>query len=88
MYFEEQKMKKQENAVLLTKEQKKRAVSDIKEYIEKNFEIEIGNLQSEIFLDFITEKIGVYYYNKAISDSLSFMMEKAEDLYLLMKDEN
>lgn len=81
-------MKKQDNTIQLTKEQKKCAAAKIKEYIESNLELEIGNLQAEIFVDYITESIGAFYYNKAVSDSLSFMIEKTEDMYLLMKDED
>jgi uncharacterized protein (DUF2164 family) len=80
-------LKKKEPDIELSKEQKKKAADKIKEYIEENFEIEIGNLQAEIFLDFITDNIGVYYYNNAIADSLVFINKKVEDLYLLMKDE-
>lgn len=80
-------MKRQADVITLSKEQKTNAAVKIKDYVMENFDIEIGNLQSGIFVDFITNNIGVYYYNKAIADSLSFMTEKAEDLYLLMKDE-
>jgi uncharacterized protein (DUF2164 family) len=81
-------VKKQDNLIPLTKEQKQNAVANIKEYIEKNFEIDIGTMRSEFFLDFINEKIGVYFYNKAVADAQAFMIEKADDLYLLMKDED
>ena len=81
-------MKKKIEVIELTKPQKDVAISKIKNYLENNFEADIGNLQSEIFLDYITEHIGVFYYNNAVADSLSFMTEKAEDLYLLMKDED
>ena len=80
-------MKRKEPVIKLSKEQKKNAVMKIKEYTAENFEIEIGNLQADIFLDFITNHIGVYYYNNAVADSLSLMTKKTEDLYLLMKDE-
>lgn len=81
-------MRKQERDITLTKEQKSNAVTKIKEYMTEYFEIETGNLQSEIFVDYITENIGKYYYNKGIADSMLYMTEKAEDLYLLMKDEH
>ncbi|MCL2773710.1 MAG: DUF2164 domain-containing protein [Oscillospiraceae bacterium] len=81
------KKDKKGDVIPLTKEQKSNAINKIKEYAAENFEIEIGNLQVEIFLDFITKNIGIYYYNQAVADSLSFMTEKANDLYLLMKDE-
>jgi len=79
--------KRDHDVVPLTKEQKENAIHKIKEYLEENFEIDIGGLQAEIFIDFITKNIGIYYYNQAVADSLSFMTEKANDLYLLMKDE-
>ena len=80
-------MRKKEPVIALTKKQKEKAVAVIREYITENFDAEAGNLQSEMFLDYITEYVGVYYYNKAIADSLSVMADKVEELYLLMKDE-
>jgi len=80
-------MRKKKDIITLTKEQKENAIEAIRDYILDNFELEIGNLQSDMFLDFITEHIGVYYYNKAVIDSLSAMTDKVDDLYLLLKDE-
>ena len=81
-------MRKQYNAPIeLPKEEKLKAAAKIREYIKENFEAEIGNLQAGIFLDFITQHVGIYYYNKGIADSLALMTEKMDDLYLLMKDE-
>ena len=80
--------KDKDDVIPLTKEQKEKACDKIKEYIAENFEIDTGNLQAGIFLDYITKNIGIYYYNQAIADSLSFITQKAEDLYLLMKDED
>jgi len=79
--------KKEEAVIPLTKEQKTKACAKIKEYMAENLEIDIGSLQADIFLDFITKNIGIYYYNQAVADSLSFITQKADDLYLLMKDE-
>ena len=80
-------MKRKEPVIELSKEQKKNAAAKIREYITENFEFEIGSLQAEIFLEFINDNIGVYYYNNAVADSLSFINKKVDDLYLLMKDE-
>jgi len=82
-----QKNKRKEEIIPLSKAQKENAKEKIKEYIEENFETEIGNLQAEVFLDYITEHMGIYYYNKAVADALSFMTERIDDMYLLMKDE-
>ena len=72
---------------MLTKEQKQTAATKIRDYIYENFDTEIGNMQSDFFLDFITENIGAYYYNKGIADSMAFLTDKTDDMYLLMKDE-
>ncbi len=80
-------MRKKESIIQLTKEQKNDTSEKIKQYIEENFDCQIGNLQAEIFLEFITENIGAQYYNKAISDAMAYVMEKADDMYILMKEE-
>ena len=72
---------------MLSKEQREKASAKIQEYINENFDFEISGMQAGFLLDFITDNISVYYYNRAIADSLAFITEKTEDLYLLMKDE-
>jgi uncharacterized protein (DUF2164 family) len=81
-------MKRKEEFIPLTPNQKATAAAKIRDYIAENFDTDIGNLQSEIFLEFITESFGAFYYNKAIADSLAFITDKTEDMYILMKDEN
>ena len=81
------KRKEEDKNAMLTKEQREKSIAKIKDYITENFDFEISNMQSGFLIDFITDNISGYYYNKAIADSLSFMAEKTEDLYLLMKDE-
>ncbi len=79
--------KKDYTNVTLTNEQKSDASFKLKEYIEKNLDCEISNLQASILVDFISENIGMYYFNKGISDSISFINDKMDELYLLMKEE-
>ena len=81
------KRKEEDKNAMLSKEQREKAIAKIKEYITENFDFEISGMQSGFLVDFITDNISVYYYNKAIADSLAFMTQKTEDLYLLMKDE-
>ena len=80
-------MKRKEEKIELTKEQKEKAIARIKEYMETEYEIKMGNLRSEFLLDFIAENIGVFYYNRGLADAIQFMSEKVEDMYVLMKDE-
>ncbi len=77
-------MKKQP-AIVLSKEERADIAEKVRVYVESELEADISNLQSELFTDFITEKIGIYYYNKAIADAAKYMSQKAEDLYGLTK---
>ena len=80
------KRDKNENAIL-TKEQRDKAIEKIKEYMTEKLDIEISGMQAGFLVDFITDNISVYYHNRAVADSMKFMSNKIEDLYLLMKDE-
>lgn len=69
----------------LTKEQKDQAVVHIKAFFEEQRDEEIGDLAALLFLDFICENFGPYFYNLGIQDSASFLNEKVEDLFGLEK---
>jgi uncharacterized protein (DUF2164 family) len=69
----------------ISKEEKKQAIKDIMAYFLESRNEEIGELAGELVLDFITEKTGPYFYNKAIIDVQKFMNEKVDDLYSFMK---
>jgi len=69
----------------LSKEQKRQAIQDIKEFFACERDEEIGDLAGELILDFIADKIGPYFYNQAILDVQQYMNDKIEDLYGLMK---
>jgi uncharacterized protein (DUF2164 family) len=79
--------KKDNKKIELTKAQSERAREKLKTYFEDNFEMEIGNLRTDIFLDFISEEIGLYYYNKGIADASQYMEDRASDMLLLLMDE-
>ncbi|PKM94658.1 MAG: DUF2164 domain-containing protein [Firmicutes bacterium HGW-Firmicutes-1] len=72
------------STIELTKEQKKQASQEIIEYFAREREESIGDLAGELILDFITNKIGPYFYNQAIVDVQKYMSEKIEDMYGLM----
>ena len=81
-------MRRPENNLTLPKEQKEKAAILIKEYFEEELDTEIGLLRAGFFVDFLSEQIGKYFYNKGIADCSTYMEEKVEDLFLLMKDED
>jgi len=69
----------------ISREEKKKAIQDIKEYFLKERNEEVGDLAGEIIFDFISEKMGPYFYNKAIIDVQKYMNEKVDDLFSLMR---
>lgn len=79
--------KKHENELTLSNEKRKTLQGKIEFHIHENLEIEIGNLQADMLIDFIEKEVGAFFYNKGIEDAIKYMTEKSEDLYLLMKDE-
>ena len=81
------KRRPEEEALSLTGVQKAAAMEGLRIYLAENHELELSGLQADMLLDYITGRIAPYYYNKAVADALAFMTEKAEDMYLLMRDE-
>jgi|GEM_PF-2131644 len=76
-----------EKPIELTKEQKTAAIGALQACLTDNLDCTASGLQAELLLDHISKHIGIFYYNKAIADAITFMAEKTEDLYLIMKDE-
>ncbi len=57
-----------------------RAIASIKAYFEERFEEEIGDLQSQMLLDFFLEELAPSVYNKAIADAQAFIQERVVDI--------
>ncbi|GAA0740999.1 DUF2164 domain-containing protein [Clostridium oceanicum] len=67
--------------IKLSKEEYENAVDEIRKFFECERDEDIGNLQGQIMMDFILEKIGPSIYNKAIDDMQKYMTEKIDDMY-------
>jgi len=67
--------------ITLSKEQNKNAVEEIRSYFENERDESIGDLQGQLILDFIVDKIGPIIYNQGIDDMRKYMNEKVEDMY-------
>ena len=80
-------MKRKENKLTLTKEQMKNIVPLISEYVSENFEVEVGNLQIELLIEYFMEVAGPYCYNKAVEDCMGYMSRQVDDMFILLKDE-
>ncbi len=52
----------------------------IQEYFREELDQEIGNLQAGLFLNFIAEEIGPFFYNKGVQDSQSALRKRIDEL--------
>jgi len=62
------------------KEEKETLVKKIQLYFEQELEQEIGQFDSEFLLDFISEEIGGYYYNRGLYDAQAYLEKKIENI--------
>ena len=70
--------------IKLIKEEKKHLIDEIKDYFGNERDEDIGDLQGDLILDFILEKIAPSIYNQAVSDMKNYMEEKIDDMYGFM----
>ncbi|ERI91123.1 hypothetical protein HMPREF1982_03488 [Clostridiales bacterium oral taxon 876 str. F0540] len=69
----------------LTKEQREDMINSIKNYFLEEREEEIGDLASNLMLNFIIEEIAPEFYNKGVYDSYKYMSDKVEDILTIQK---
>jgi uncharacterized protein (DUF2164 family) len=77
-------------SVKLTKEQREKAIRDIKYYYSKEREEEITNLASELLLDFFLKEIAPMVYNEGLKDAKAWFTTKLSDLdvdFMLLEKE-
>ncbi|MCG9702760.1 DUF2164 domain-containing protein [Vibrio natriegens] len=71
--------------IKLDRTQKETLSTAIQDYMEDELSIEIGQFDCEFLIDFITEKLGVVYYNKGVEDAKALferrMLEVSDELY-------
>lgn len=79
-----------ESIIKFSKEEKALLIPKIKMYVNDELSTEIGNFDAEFLLDFFSEEVGVYFYNRGIQDSLTMlesrMEEVKESIYVLEKE--
>jgi len=52
----------------------------IQEYFQEELDHEIGNLQAGLFLNFIAEEVGPFFYNKGVRDSQMALNKRVDEL--------
>lgn len=73
-------MDKNKSKIKLSKEKKEEMISSIKNYFLKEREEELGDLASNMILNFIIEELAPEFYNEGVYDSYKYMNDRNEDL--------
>ncbi|HEY8890039.1 MAG TPA: DUF2164 domain-containing protein [Clostridium sp.] len=73
------------NVIKLTKEKKEEMISEIKNYFLNEREEELGDLSSNLMLNFIIEELAPEFYNQGVYDSYKYMCDRNEDLLSIQK---
>ena len=61
-------------------QEKNSLVDKIKRYFEAELNQEIGQFDAEFLLDFFSEKVGGYYYNRGLADAQLAIRSKLDDI--------
>lgn len=63
-----------------SKEEKDQLIPKIKMYLKEELDQEIGNFDAEFLLDFFSEEVGAYFYNRGIRDALEMLDARVDEL--------
>lgn len=61
-------------------EEKKAIVGRIQRYFSEELDQEIGNIGAEMLLNFFSEEIGGYYYNRGLYDAQAVLQKRMDEL--------
>jgi uncharacterized protein (DUF2164 family) len=64
----------------LDKDARTRLAFEIKRYLDRDLDIDIGNMDAELLVDFLTPTLGARFYNLGLKDAQALFARKAEDL--------
>ncbi|KMT64235.1 DUF2164 domain-containing protein [Catenovulum maritimum] len=59
-------------------EEKQHLVDKLQTYFEDELQQELGQFDADFLLDFISEHMGNYYYNRGVQDAQLVLQEKVE----------
>lgn len=76
---------KDNSKIILTKEKREEMVASIKEYFLSEREEKLGDLASNMILNFIIEELATEFYNQGVFDSYKYMNDRVEDLLSIQK---
>ena len=66
--------------IKFTKEEKELIVKKIQLYFKEELNTEIGQFDAEFLLDFFTEEVGGYFYNRGLYDAQAILEQRLENI--------
>lgn len=63
-----------------SKEEKEVIVKKIKLYFREELEQDIGQFDAQFLLDFFSEEIGAYFYNRGLYDAQAILERRMDDI--------
>lgn len=77
------------SVIKFTKDEKELIIKKIQLYFREELEQQIGQFDAEFLLDFFSEEVGAYYYNRGLYDAQAILESRldniAEAIYELEK---
>ena len=68
------------SSIEFSTEEKESLVGKLKRYFDEELGQEIGQFECEFFLDFLSEELGAYYYNRGLNDAQALLSAKLDDI--------
>lgn len=68
------------SVIKFSKDEKELIVRKVKLYFREELDQEIGQFDAEFLLDFFSEEVGSYYYNRGLYDAQSILESKLENI--------
>ena len=66
--------------IKFSKQEKEILVPKIQMYLREELDIEIGGFDAEFLLDFFSEEVGVYFYNRGLRDAQTTIEQQVENI--------
>ena len=68
------------SGIEFSRDEKEAISGTLRAYLREELDAELGQFDAEFLFDFITTKLGPYYYNKGLNDALAAFETRMEDL--------
>ena len=68
------------SVIKFSKDEKELITRKIQLYFREELEQKLGQFDAEFLLDFFTEAVGAYYYNRGLFDAQSILESKLENI--------